>query len=49
LKREWKRSDGATAIWHKPAGITVTAPAYHRAKKIAEAKAKAQSWQVPKL
>lgn len=49
VKREWKRSDGATALWRKGVGLTLTTPAYVRATETAAAKAKAQSRQVPKL
>lgn len=49
LAREWKRSDGATATWSKHSGITVTHPAYRRAKEVLEAKAKAEAARVPKI
>ncbi|MBL9186668.1 MAG: hypothetical protein JNK23_04265 [Opitutaceae bacterium] len=49
VKREWKRSDGATGLWRKGVGLTLTTPAYVRAKETAAAKAKAQSQQIPKL
>lgn len=48
--REWKRSDGATATWSRMGtGITVTHPAYRRAKEVLEAKAKAEAARVPKI
>ncbi len=49
LAREWKRADSATAVWKAGVGMTLTSPAYARAKEIAEAKVKAQSRQVPKI
>jgi hypothetical protein len=49
LAREWKRTDGATATWNAGVGLTVTSPAYDRAKVVEEAKVKAKSRQIPKL
>lgn len=49
LKREWRRSDGASAIWTMGAAMTATHPAYERAKQRAEAKAKAEASQIPKI
>lgn len=49
LAREWKRSDGATAFWKTGMGMTVTSPAYERAKAVEAAKVKAQSKQIPKI
>src|ERR1017187_6230486 len=39
LAREWHRGDGATAVWNMGSHMTVTHPAYVRAKKRAEDKA----------
>lgn len=47
--RSWKRTDGARAVWTRNAEMTLTHPAYERAKAIAEAKAKAESSKVPKV
>lgn len=48
--REWKRADGATAKWSRfGGGITVTHPAYVRAKELTEAKAKADAARIPKI
>lgn len=49
LRREWKRADGATAIWQMGAGFTLIHPAYIRAKEQAEAKAKADASRLPRL
>jgi hypothetical protein len=49
LRREWKRADGATAIWQLGAGLTLTHPAYVRAEEQAKAKAKADASRLPKL
>jgi|CZKI01.1.fsa_nt_gi hypothetical protein len=49
LAREWRREDGAVAIWHMGVGMTVTSPAYDRAKQKAEAKAKSDASQIPKI
>lgn len=49
LRREWKRDDGATAIWQLGAGFVVAHPAYTRAKQRAEDKAKADASRLPKL
>jgi hypothetical protein len=46
--REWRREDGATAIW-KAGALTVTHPAFDRAKALAEAKAKADAARAPKI
>jgi len=46
--REWKRTDGATARW-TGRSISLVAPAYARAKEIAEAKAKAETRRMPKI
>ena len=49
LAREWRREDGATAGWQMGAAMTVTHPAYRRAKENAEAKAKADAARIPKI
>ena len=49
IAREWKRADGATAVWKSGSGFTITSPAYDRAKTVEEAKVKAKSKQIPKL
>ena len=49
LRREWRREDGATAIWQLGAGFTVTHPAYVRARERAEARAKSDASRLPKL
>ena len=49
LKRKWHRGDGASAIWTMGAAMTVTHPAYETAKQRAEAKAKADASQIPKI
>ena len=49
LRREWRRADGATAVWEAPNGMAVTHPAYVRAKERAEAKAKAEAGKVPRF
>jgi hypothetical protein len=48
VHREWRRNDGATAVW-QIRSITLTHPAYGRAKTVAEAKAKANAARTPKL
>jgi len=49
LAREWRREDGATAIWQMGVAMSVTHPAYRRAKDNAEAKAKADAGRIPKI
>lgn len=49
LAREWRRSDGAEASWNMGLGITVTHPAYKKAKDLVEAKAKAAAGKMPKI
>jgi len=49
VAREWRRDDGATAVWQMGTGMVVTQPAYLRAKEKAEAKAKADARRVPKI
>lgn len=49
LSRDWKREDGATAHWQQGISLSITTPSFERAKQIAEAKAKAESGQIPKL
>jgi len=46
--REWRRDDGATAVW-KLRIMTITHPAFDRAKALAEAKAKASAARTPNL
>lgn len=46
--REWRRSDGATAVW-RVGTLVVTHPAFDRAKSLAEAKAKAAAARTPNL
>lgn len=48
VHREWRRNDGATAVW-QIRSITLTHPAYGRAKTVAEAKAKANAARTPKI
>jgi hypothetical protein len=47
--RDWKREDGAVAHWQRGMSMTITTPAFERAKKTAEVKAKAAASQIPKL
>lgn len=49
LMREWHRGDGATAVWSIGTHMMVTHPAYVRAKKRVEDKAKAEASQIPKI
>jgi hypothetical protein len=49
LVREWRRTDGAIAIWQMGVGMSVTNPAYQRAKDKAEANAKADAARLPKI
>ncbi len=49
LSRDWKREDGATAHWQQGLSLSITTPAFERAKRIAEAKAKADASRVPRL
>ena len=49
FRREWRRDDGATAVWGFVSGLAVTHPAYVRAKERAEAKAKADASRVPRF
>ena len=49
MAREWKRRDGAIANWASRGGMTITVPAYERAKSIAEAKAKAAAGKPAKI
>lgn len=46
--RKWRRSDGGGASWSQ-SGITVTHPAYQKAKDLAATKAKAAAAKVPKI
>jgi hypothetical protein len=46
--REWRRSDGATAVW-RVGTLVVTHPAFDRATSLAEAKAKAAAARTPNL
>jgi hypothetical protein len=41
VSRKWRRSDGAVAMWNWKLGMTLVHPAYERARRDAEAKAKA--------
>lgn len=47
--RSWKRADGATAEWKRGSGMQMVVPAYERAKKTVEAKAKAAASAKPKI
>jgi hypothetical protein len=47
--RSWKRSDGATAEWNSSFGMRMVVPAYHRAKQVAEARARAEASRKPKI
>jgi len=47
--REWRREDGASATWQMGVAMSVTHPAYRRAKEKAEAKAKADAARIPKI
>jgi len=49
LRREWRREDGATAIWQLGQGFVVTHPAYNLAKQRAQDKAKANASRLPNL
>jgi hypothetical protein len=49
LVREWRRTDGAIAIWQMGVGMSVTHPAYQRAKDKAEANAKTDAARLPKI
>jgi len=49
LSRDWKRDDGATAHWQQNMSLSITTPAYERAKQTAEAKAKAEASKMPRL
>ena len=49
LKREWRREDGATAVWQLGQGFVVTHPAYNLAKQRAQDKAKADASRLPNL
>ena len=50
IKREWRREDGATAVWGVPGqGFVVTHPAYNLAKQRAQDQAKANASRLPKL
>jgi hypothetical protein len=49
LSREWRRDDGATAVWKMGMGMWVTHPAYERAKEQAVARAKAEAARIPKI
>lgn len=48
IKREWSRSDSATAVW-STSSITIVTPAYDLAKKQLQDKAKEQSKAMPKI
>ncbi len=48
-QREWRRDDGATAVWHRVGNFTVTHPAYNLAKQRAQDKAKANASCLPNL
>jgi hypothetical protein len=47
--REWRREDGAVAVWRTGTEMKITVPAYERAKDIAEAKAKAEAAKPAKI
>jgi hypothetical protein len=49
LARKWRREDGATAIWQMGVAMSITHPAYARAKANAEAKAKSDAERIPKI
>lgn len=49
FKREWKRSDSATAEWSRGGAMIVVSPAYQRAVANAEQKAKAEASRDPKI
>lgn len=49
IRRDWRRGDGASAVWAAGIGMVVTHPAYGRAKERAEAKAKADASRVPRF
>jgi len=49
LQRTWKRADGGIATWQLASGMTLTNPAYDRAKSRAEAKAKGDAAKIPKI
>lgn len=49
LAREWRRSDGATARWVSNSGMTIIVPGYERAKKVIEAKGKAEAGKPAKI
>jgi hypothetical protein len=48
LKRSWTRADGGAAVWVGGA-MTVTNPAFERAKKKAAEKAKAEASRIPRI
>jgi hypothetical protein len=48
-QRTWKRVDGAEAGWSGAGSMNFIVPAYERAKKVIEAKAKAAASQKPKI
>ena len=47
--REWKRRDSATATWRMPDGITLSTPAFDRAREAVKKKAKADASTLPKI
>jgi len=49
LVRKWKRADGAEAIWQAGGAMVITHPAYDKAKKLAETKAKTDASEIPKI
>jgi hypothetical protein len=50
LIRKWRRQDGGTADWNAAGStMTATSPAFERAKKTAEEKAKAAASRIPKI
>jgi len=49
VSRKWHRGDGAIAIWHLGSGMTLTDPAYERARRNAEANAKAEASRIPNI
>lgn len=49
LERQWRRDDGAAAVWKMGIGMVVTSPAFEREKERIASKAKADASGIPKI
>lgn len=47
--REWKRRDGATAVWRMLVNLTIESPAYQQARETLKKRAKEEASKLPKF